>query len=122
MQEIRYQELEQQVTKLTYIMLTRDRSMSEAMIEHLKTQLALQDVAGVVLVSLEQLLWQDAVAFCWAVQHLVPADIKHEIRQITSLALCKRLVQKGLLPGQHFSIDAKGEVLLGELARGMAFN
>ena len=98
-------------------MTTRDTRIGNALIEDLRSRLPLEDVAGVLLVSLERLIWLDANAFVWAVDQLIPADVTREIRQLTSLTVGKRLISKGFVPGKDFSADSTGKLLLNAKAK-----
>lgn len=93
-------------------MTSRDSRIGKALLANLKTQLTLRDVAGVILVSLERLLWLDSDSFLWSVENLIPVDILQEIQGIISTAIYKRLIEQGLIPGQDFSVDADRKLLL----------
>lgn len=117
MQQISYLELENNLSRLTSAFATRNTTIGKEIIASLRSQLTLRDVAGMVLVSLERLVWQDPLAFCWAVENTVPGYVMREIKRITSITIYKSLIDRGLDPGQDFSIDAKGNILFTERAR-----
>lgn len=121
MQEINYLELEQEISRLTTAIMTRNSLITKSLILDLRDQFSLRDIAGIVLVSLERLVWFDAVAFCWAVDNMVPSDIVEEIRTIISMTVCRRLIDRGFLPGQDFSVDSQGGLLLNDRARAVMF-
>ena len=50
-------ELEQHVTKVAMAMMTRNKFIAGDIIANLKSQMAVEEVAGIVLISLERLLW-----------------------------------------------------------------
>lgn len=116
-QEVSYLELEQDISKMTSAFATRNTRIGKEVIANLGDRLPLRDIAGVVLISLERLAWTDSLAFCWAVEKTIPNYMLREIRRITSIALYKRLIDKGLTPGADFSVDAKGSVLMGDRAK-----
>lgn len=122
MQDITYSELEQEVQRLVTALRTRNFTIGRAIINDLRDQFLLQDVAGIVLVSVERVLWIDAQSFCWAIESLIPSDIMQEIRRIMSMQACQRLIGKGLVLGRDFSIDARGNLLLGEQAKTSVFS
>lgn len=99
-------------------MRTRNRQLGKDLIDHLRTQLSLEGVAGVTIVSIERLLWFDIDSVFWTIQHLIPADVMQEIHRMTSVAVSKRLIGKGLMPGRDFSVDGAGKLILSEQARG----
>lgn len=113
MQETSHLHLESEISRLTCALATRNADIGKAIIVGLRCQLTLRDVAGIVIVSLERLVWADPLAFCWAVEQIIPGYVMREIRRITTLTLYKQLIDQGLEPGEDFSMDAKGSVLLG---------
>jgi hypothetical protein len=98
-------------------MMTRNRQIGAAIIAHLRTELTFECVAGVLLVSLERVLWFDTESVMWAVESLIPADIMQEIQTLTAFTIYKQLVAKGFIPGQDLSVDSAGKLLLKEQAR-----
>lgn len=97
--------------------MTRNRLVGKDLIDHLRQQLSLEDVAGIIIVSIERLIWYDWEAVVWSINHLIPADLMQEIRQITAMGVYKRLIAKGFMPGEDFSMDADGKLLLNERVR-----
>ncbi|KAM3089914.1 hypothetical protein ACKFKG_31650 [Phormidesmis sp. 146-35] len=116
-QKISYLKLEQDISRLTSAFATRNTCIGKEIIANLRSHLTLRDVAGIVLVSLERLIHTDPLAFCWAVENTVPGYVMREIRRITSMTLYKRLIDKGLTPGNDFSMNEKGGVLLNDRAK-----
>jgi hypothetical protein len=109
-------ELEQEISRICYGIRGRDTRISQALITDLRNRFSHEDVAGVLLVSLERLVWIDPDAVVWAIDHLIPTDVMQAIRQITSLAVSKQLVDAGMLPGTDFSVDGTGKLLLNDKA------
>ncbi len=91
--------------------LSRNTEIGSALITYLKTQLALECVAAVLLVSIERTIWFDPDSIVWAVENIIPADIMQEMQRITSFTTYKHLIGKGYVPGKNLSVDAKGQVL-----------
>ena len=116
MQQLTYPELEQEISKLATAIAARDSRISKDLLANLRKRSSLENLAGVILVSLEQLLWTDADAVIWAVEHLLPIDVLQEIRRITSVAVGKRLIYKGFQLGKDFSVDSTGRLLLNSQA------
>lgn len=114
-------ELEQEVGKIARAMMTRNSQIGEDIIAHLRTQLTLQEVAGVMIVSIERLIWFDIDSVFWSIENIIPADIMQEIQKITSVAIYKQLIGKGFMPGKDFSVDAFGKLLMNELAKKSIF-
>nr|WP_238393099.1 hypothetical protein [Myxacorys almedinensis] len=98
---------------MTCALATRNADIGKSIIVGLRCRLTLRDVAGIVVISLERLVWSDPVAFCWAVEQVIPGYVMREIRRITTMTLYQQLIHQGLTPGEDFSMDAKGLVLLG---------
>jgi hypothetical protein len=120
-QETSYPQLEDEISRLTYAFATRNIEIGKAVIANLRSQLTRRDVAGIVIVSLERLITTDPLAFCWAVEQTIPGYVMREIRRITSITVYTRLITQGLKPGQHFSMDGKGLLLLNEHAKSSLF-
>ncbi|MBW4418384.1 MAG: hypothetical protein KME13_04055 [Myxacorys californica WJT36-NPBG1] len=117
MQETTHLHLDSEISRLTCALATRNADIGKSIIVGLRCQLTLRDVAGIVIVSLERLLWVDPLAFCWAVEQIIPGYVMREIRRITTITLYKQLIHQGLEPGEDFSMDAKGSVLLSDRAK-----
>lgn len=117
MQSINILQLETEIAKMVRAMMTRNRFIGKDLIDHLRQQLSLEDVAGIIIVSIERLIWYDWEAVVWSINHLIPADLMQEIRQITAMGVYKRLIAKGFMPGEDFSMDADGKLLLNERVR-----
>jgi N-acetylglutamate synthase-like GNAT family acetyltransferase len=121
-QNLNYLELEQEIDRLTTAITARNLSIGKDLIENLKSRFELREIAGMFLVSLSRLVWLDSLSFCWAVENLIPGEVMREIRNITTVSVCKRLIDEGLLPGQDFSVDSVGCLLLNEPARTVVLN
>ncbi|HTL89230.1 MAG TPA: hypothetical protein VL134_07505 [Leptolyngbya sp.] len=121
MQDTSLLELESELNRLACAFATRNTDIGKAVIANLRSRLTLREVAGMVIVSLEQLVSTDQLAFCWAIEHVIPGYVMREIRRITSITLYRRLIAQGYEPGQDFSIDGKGQVLLNEQAKTSIF-
>jgi hypothetical protein len=104
-------QLEGEISKLTTAMMTRHREIVSDLMVSLKAQLTLEEVAGLVLVSMERLLWFDVDLFFWCAENLIPLDIKSEIKKIITLTNYRQLIAKGLIPGQDFSMNGEGMLL-----------
>lgn len=114
-------DLEQELSRLTCAFATRNTEIGKAVIANLRSRLTLREVAGMVIVSLERLVWTDQLAFCWAVETVIPGYVMREIRRITSVTIYRRLITQGYEPGQDFSVDGKGQVLLNQDAKTAIF-
>ena len=110
-------ELEQEIGKMARAMMTRNSLIGKDLIGDLRGRLPVESIAAVMIVSIERLIWSDCESVVWSVSYLIPADLMEEIRRITSLVVCKRLMGKGFLLGQDFSIDLRGNLLLSENAK-----
>ncbi len=109
--------LELEVEKMARALMTRNSHIGKDLIDHLRTQLSTEAVAGLLLISIERLIWSDTDSVFWAIEHVIPADVMQEIRRITSMAVYKRLISKGFMPGRDFSVDADGKLLLNDKAK-----
>ncbi|HAA33338.1 MAG TPA: hypothetical protein DCE56_43480 [Cyanobacteria bacterium UBA8553] len=111
--------LDVETGKIVMAMMSRNSQIGAALIAHLRTQLTLECVAGVLLVSIQRTLWFDPESVAWSVENLIPADIMREIQNITSFTLYKHLIGKGFVPGQDLSVDANGSLLVKEKAQAI---
>lgn len=116
-----YLELESDVSKLVYALATCNSGVCEALITSLRDRLSLETVAGMMLISLEQLLRLNSQAFVWAVESWLPVDVFQEIRRISTVTIGKQLIERGLQPGQDFSVNFGGQLLLNEAAKTAMF-
>ncbi len=121
-QQNNYPDIESDLSRLTSAFATRNITIGKEVIASLRSRLTLRDVAGMVIVSLERLVWQDPLAFCWAVENTVPGYVMREIRRITSITVFRSLIDRGLDPGQDFSMDAKGNILFTDRAQTAVFS
>jgi tRNA splicing endonuclease len=110
-------ELDQEIGKMARAMMTRNRQIGAALIAHLRTQMTIECVAGVLLVSIQRLLWLDTESVIWTIENLIPADVMQEIVRIRSVTVYKHLIAKGFVPGQDMSVDALGKLLVKQKAR-----
>ncbi len=110
-------DLETEVGKMARAMMTRNSQIGKDLIGHLKTQLTVEAVAGVMLVSIERVIWFDTDSVLWTLEHLIPIDVMQEIKQIFLAHFYKRLIGKGCMLGTDFSVDANGKLLLNAQAK-----
>lgn len=110
-------DLDRETGKMARAMMARNREIGADLIAHLRTQVPPECVAGVLLVSIQQVLWFDPESIVWTVENLIPADIMQEIRNIRSFTVYKHLVTKGFVPGKDLSVDANGNLLVKQKAR-----
>ncbi len=114
-------QLELEIEKLARAMMTRNREIGNDLINYLRTQFPVEALAGLMIVSIERLIWFDIDSVLWTIEHLIPADVMQEIKRITTFSFYQRLISKGFTPGQEFSVDADGKLLLNDKARTAVF-
>jgi len=114
-------QLELEIEKLARAMMTRNREIGNDLINYLRTQFPVEALAGLMIVSIERLIWFDIESVLWTIEHLIPADVMQEIKRITTFSFYQRLISKGFTPGQEFSVDASGKLLLNDKARTAVF-
>lgn len=102
---------------MAYALMSRNLMMGEDLMADLCDRFSLEDVAGIMLISLERLIWFDTDAFTWAIANLIPGDVIQEIRRIISVTVGMRLIDQGLIPGQDFSVNSMGNLLLNSKAK-----
>ncbi|UBF27381.1 hypothetical protein K9N68_05350 [Kovacikia minuta CCNUW1] len=72
MQQFTHLSLEQEISKMVYGMMSRNTMIGRDLIADLGDRFLLEDVAGILLISLERLIWFDTDAFTWAIAHVIP--------------------------------------------------
>lgn len=110
-------ELDREIAKMARAMMTRNTQIGRDLIAYLRSQMTLEAVAGVLVVSIERVIWFDAESIIWTIENVIPADIMQEIHRITSVSIYKQLITKGYVPGKDMSVDANGKILLKETVR-----
>lgn len=110
-------QIETEIEKLATAMMTRNREIGKDLIDHLRTQLTEEAVAGLLLVSIERLIWFDIDSVLWTIEHVIPVEIVQEIRRIAAIALYQQLIGRGFTPGKEFSIGADGKLLMNAAAK-----
>ena len=110
-------QLETEIARIARVMMTRNSEIGSDIIDDLRTKLTSEELAGLLLVGIERILWFDVDAVFWTIERLIPADIMQEIRKITNLAFYKQLINQKFIPGVDFSIDADGKLLLNHNAK-----
>ena len=110
-------QLETEIARIARVMMTRNSEIGSDIISDLRTKLTSEELAGLLLVGIERILWFDVDAVFWTIEQMIPADIMQEIRKITNLAFYKQLINQKFIPGVDFSIDADGKLLLNHNAK-----
>lgn len=110
-------DVEREVEKLMLAMMTRNPAIGKDLMANLRMYFTHQELAGLLLVSLERMLWFDTDLVFWAIEHLIPPDLMREIRDMTSMAVYSQLIRKGFIPGEDLSVDANGKLLLKQTTR-----
>lgn len=101
-----------EIERIARVMMTRNREIGKDLIAYLRMQLPTVEVAGLVIISIERLMWFDSEAILWAIEHMIPSDVMQEVRDITTTTIYKHLTSKGFVPGKDISVDAEGKLLL----------
>lgn len=110
-------QLEIEIERVARSMMTRNTGIGKDIISYMRKNLTLEELAGLMLISIERIIWFDIDSVLWTLEYLIPADIMQEMKKITTFALYQRLICKKFIPGQDFSIDANGKLLLNNNAQ-----
>lgn len=110
-------ELDREIAKMARAMMTRNTQIGRDLIAYLRSQMTIEAVAGVLVVSIERVIWFDAESIIWTIENVIPGDIMQEIHRLTSVSIYKQLITKGYVPGKDMSVDANGKILLKETVR-----
>lgn len=106
-----------EIAKIARAMMTRNRAIGQEIIAYLRIQLPIEEVAGLIIVSIERLMWFDTEAIIWAIEHMIPVEIVQEVRKITTVTIYRYLTAKGFIPGKDMSVNAEGKLLLNQPAK-----
>ena len=110
-------QLEIEIERIARSMMTRNTGIGKDIINYMRKNLTVEELAGLMLISIERVIWFDIDSVLWTLEYLIPADLMQEMKKITTFALYQRLICKKFVPGQDFSIDANGKLLLNNNAQ-----
>lgn len=86
-------ELEDAVTKLSLAFTIRNSCIGRDLIAYLSSQFTLDEVAAIALLSLERLVWMDTKACLWAVEYIIPEEVKLQVERLVGIHLCQQLLR-----------------------------
>ena len=110
-------QLEVEIERMARSMMTRNTQIGKDLIGYLRTNFTLEEVAGLMLICIERIIWFDIDSVLWTLEYLIPNDVMQEMKKITIFAFYQRLISKKFIPGEDFSVDANGKLLLNNNAR-----
>ncbi len=110
-------QLEIEIERLARTMMTRNTAIGKDLTSYLRQEFTVEELAGLMLICIERVIWFDVDSVFWTLEHLIPADVIQEMKKITTFALYQRLIGKKFIPGKDFSVDANGKLLVNNKAR-----
>ena len=110
-------QLETEIERIARAMMTRNSEIGKDIISYLKKNASIEELAGLMLISIERVIWFDTDSVFWTLEYLIPGDVMQEMKKITTFALYQQLIYKKLVPGKDFSVDASGKLLLNNNAK-----
>lgn len=110
-------QLETEVERVARSMMTRNTAIGKDLISDLRTKFSVEELAGLILVSIERVVWFDVDSVFWTIENLIPADVMVEMKKIVTFTLYQQLIAKKFIPGQDFSVDANGKLLVKDNAK-----
>jgi hypothetical protein len=110
-------QLETEIERIARAMMTRNSEIGKDIISYLKKNASIEELAGLMLISIERVIWFDTDSVFWTLEYLIPGDVMQEMKKITTFALYQQLIYKKLVPGEDFSVDANGKLLLNNNAK-----
>lgn len=113
-------QLEIEIERIARSMMTRNTKIGKDIIGYMRKYLTIEDLAGLMLISIERIIWFDTDSVLWTLEYLIPIDVLEEMKKITTFALYQQLIYQKLVPGKDFSIDANGRLLLNNNAQTAA--
>lgn len=110
-------QLETEIERIARAMMTRNSEIGKDIISYLKKNASIEELAGLMLITIERVIWFDTESVFWTLEYLIPGDVMQEMKKITTFALYQQLIYRKLLPGEDFSVDANGKLLLNNNAK-----
>lgn len=110
-------QLEVEIERMARSMMTRNTQIGKDLIGYHRTNFTLEEVAGLMLICIERVIWFDIDSVLWTLEYLIPHDVMQEMKKITIFAFYQRLISRKFIPGEDFSVDANGKLLLNNNAR-----
>ena len=110
-------QLETEIERIARAMMTRNSEIGKDIISYLKKNASIEELAGLMLISIERVIWFDTDSVFWTLEYLIPGDVMQEMKKITTFALYQQLIYKKLVPGEDFSVDVNGKLLLNNNAK-----
>ena len=114
-------QLEVEIERIARSMMTRNAEIGNDLISDLRTKLPVDEVAGLILVSIQRVVYFDIDSVSWTIKHLIPIDVKLEMKKIITFTLYQQLISKKFIPWQDFSVDAYGKLLVNDSAKTAVF-
>lgn len=110
-------QLETEIERISRAMMTRNSEIGKDIIKYFRKNASIEELAGLMLISIERVIWFDTNSVFWTLEYLIPGDVMQEMKKITTFALYQQLIYKKLVPGEDFSVDANGKLLLNNNAK-----
>lgn len=110
-------QLENEIERIARSMMTRNSEVGKDIISYMRKQLTVEELAGLLLVSIDRIIWFDLESVLWTLEYIIPVDLIQEMKKITTTTLYQQLIRQKFLPGQDFSMDAEGKLLLNNNAQ-----
>ncbi len=110
-------QLETEIERIARAMMTRNSEIGKDIISYLKKNASIEELAGLMLITIERVIWFDTDSVFWTLEYLIPGDVMQEMKKITTFALYQQLIYRKLVPGEDFSVDANGKLLLNNNAK-----
>ncbi|MBD2313282.1 hypothetical protein H6G20_16570 [Desertifilum sp. FACHB-1129] len=85
-------ELEESVSKLCWAFAIRNVGIARDLIAYLCTKFTLDEVAAIALLTFERLVWLDAKACRWAMEHILPEEVKKQIDRLVGIHFYQQLL------------------------------
>jgi hypothetical protein len=79
-------QLEIDIARIARVMMTRNPEIGNDIINDLRTKLTSEELAGLLLIGIERIVWFDVDAVFWTIERLIPDEIVKEMRKITVIS------------------------------------
>ncbi|HIK03718.1 MAG TPA: hypothetical protein IGS40_03230 [Trichormus sp. M33_DOE_039] len=103
--------------RVIYILKFRDKNLAESWVIQLTTNLKPEYIESCLTAAILELSVTDIDTFHWVIDNLSDwQPYANLLQQITKFVI-QKLIKKGFIPGQDFSANAEGKILIHENVR-----
>jgi hypothetical protein len=99
---------------VSHCLKTQDQRLLETSEKILNHLLGIDHASNIFVAALFELATAENVNFEWDIEILSALEPYRKIFKIVSMSAAEKLIRKGFIPGQDFSADGTGKILLSQ--------